>query len=327
MIDAKSRSSALHSVNYLLEMFPQCATYDMFAKVSVLVEDREDSMYTVPDLIIFLKITQKILKNLKIDNPGENLDTVLDFVFNLDPLALKNSHSSFIRILKIAFQVKGEEFLRKSIPKDVDPILKRFLRAQRKANADKNASDADDGISQGMTSLSSKLSGMTKLTKGTKTSKISRKMARKMRENEAPSDDGDEIIDLLNHGTDRNVDNKIETAELDDQFEEKKVHFNRKDGKIIINDDPTQKKRSRTHEDSDDDEFGENFDNRSKSSRMTKQTKFTFGSEYKSRKGKGDIKPKGVDVDPYAYVKFDKSILTNKKKVVKGLYDDLFSKK
>jgi ribosomal RNA-processing protein 12 len=111
------------------------------------------------------------------------------------------------------------------------------------------------------------------------------------------------------------------------------------DGKLIINDDEDMeqdadddkdrcdlnRKRQREEDESDDEPANSKLDMGSGIHRRG-PAKFDFGSEYRAKKAKGDMKTPGKP-DPYAYIQLDRQKLNRRKKVkLQGQFKGILNK-
>jgi ribosomal RNA-processing protein 12 len=111
------------------------------------------------------------------------------------------------------------------------------------------------------------------------------------------------------------------------------------DGKLIINDDEAMeqdadddkdrhdlnRKRQREEDESDDEPANSKLDMGSGIHRRG-PAKFDFGSEYRAKKAKGDMKTPGKP-DPYAYIQLDRQKLNRRKKVkLQGQFKGILNK-
>ena len=118
------------------------------------------------------------------------------------------------------------------------------------------------------------------------------------------------------------------------------------DGKIIITDKSFRKKKQKREEDAmEEDEGDEDIPEQSPSEavyqgsfkyrtggkgihRTIDKDEIKTGREFRSKKGKGDVKKKGQAVDPYAYYPLIRSSLNRRKKqLAKGQFKQLTTKK
>ena len=256
----------------------------------------------------------KIMKLAPVHPTQEELHNwILSKIIANDPIMVYRQSKFVFNLFRVYNKLFGSEKLNELLPPHFKKLFKSFIRKiNRSAAGNENQNGGEDAGS---------MSSMTKTIARSKitlpASKISRK-SRKLEVEPNEANEDSEIIDLIERPN--NNRQTVDVEDLEKSSVEKCEPFEEIDGKIVVKEDKKERYTG------NDENLSDSLSQTTHQTSKTKRSKFSIGSEFRSKKAKGDMKIKGVEQDPYAYVEINKNLFTHKGKVVKGAFDDLFKK-